>query len=358
MNFKNNYWKNCWSGLIKNNVVFFKKIKKNTSRYHYQNLDDMICSSWDIEQNKLKLILGHFLPFTHLKTTKIKILKNEKICWRYHHFIHVHQKSQSYDVQFLRYGVSQTNFFVILGHFLPFYHPSPLPPNLMILNIKILKKMKKMPRDIVLLYIHVYHKWRSYDIWFLKYKVWQTEIFDNLGHFLPFQPLKNLENQNFNTEKNTWRYYHFTNMNDSHMMYGSSDMECNRHNFLSLWTDFTLLPPSNLKNQNFEKMKKVTGDIIISHRCNINDNHMMYSSWDTKCNRQNFLSFWRAFCSFTPYQPEKSKFWKNEKKNPGAIIILHSCTINQSYDVWFLRYEVWWTEFLLFWTVFFSFLGC
>ena len=41
-----------------------KKIKKNTCRYHYQDLDDMIYSSWDIEQNILKLVtLGHFFPF-------------------------------------------------------------------------------------------------------------------------------------------------------------------------------------------------------------------------------------------------------------------------------------------------------
>ena len=60
-----------------------------------------------------------FLPFIPLKTAKIKILKNEKIYWRYHHFTHVHQKSQSYDVRFLRYGVRQTKYFVILDHFLP-----------------------------------------------------------------------------------------------------------------------------------------------------------------------------------------------------------------------------------------------
>ena len=47
----------------------------------------------------------------------------------------------------------------------------PFTSSLMIPNIKILKKMKKLPRDIILLYIHVYHQWRSYDVWFLKYKV-------------------------------------------------------------------------------------------------------------------------------------------------------------------------------------------
>ena len=98
----------------------------------------MISSSWDIKQNKLKLvILGHFLPFVPLKTLKIKILRNEKICWRYNHFTHMHQKLWSHDVWFLKYRVRQTKFFVILGHFLPFHHP-----HLMILIIKIKKKKK------------------------------------------------------------------------------------------------------------------------------------------------------------------------------------------------------------------------
>ena len=37
-----------------------------------------------------------------------------------------------------------------------------------------------------------------------------------------------------------------------------------------------LLPTNNLKNENFEKMKKLLGDIIILHKCTTNDNHMMY----------------------------------------------------------------------------------
>ena len=39
-----------------------------------------------------------------------------------------------------------------------------------------------------------------------------------------------------------------------------------------------LLPPKNLKIQNFEKMKIAPRDIIILHLCIINDNHMMYGS--------------------------------------------------------------------------------
>ena len=37
-------------------------------------------------------------------------------------------------------------------------------------------------------------------------------------------------------------------------------------------------PPNNLKNQNFEKMKEPSRDIIIFHMCTINDSHMMYGS--------------------------------------------------------------------------------
>ena len=36
--------------------------------------------------------------------------------------------------------------------------------------------------------------------------------------------------------------------------------------------------PKNLKNQNFEKMKKSFGDIIILNMCTIYDNHMMNGS--------------------------------------------------------------------------------
>ena len=112
------YW---WTWKTNN----FKKLKKNTCQYHYQNLDDMIYSSWDIEQNKLKLvILGYFFRFILLKTPKIKILKKEKICWRYHHFTLCAPKITimmygSWDMEWDR----QKIFFVILGHFFALLPP-------------------------------------------------------------------------------------------------------------------------------------------------------------------------------------------------------------------------------------------
>ena len=85
-------------------------------------------------------------------------------------------------------------------------------------SVKILKKMQKMPGDIILLYIHVHHKWRSSDMWFLKYKKQHTEILNILGQFWPFLSLDNLENQNFNIEKKSWRY-HFTYLHHKWQLY-------------------------------------------------------------------------------------------------------------------------------------------
>ena len=41
---------------------------------------------------------------------------------------------------------------------------------------------------------------------------------------------------------------------------------------------FALSPPNSLANQNFEKMKKASGDVIILHMCTQNHEHMMYAS--------------------------------------------------------------------------------
>ena len=64
----------------------------------------------------------------------------------------------------------------------------------------------------------------QYDAWFLRYRARQVEFFVILDYSLHFYPLNNPE------------------------------------------------------KQNFEKMKKIPGDIIILHMCTINQNHMMYGS--------------------------------------------------------------------------------
>ena len=46
-------------------------------------------------------------------------------------------------------------------------------------------------------------------------------------------------------------------------------------------------PTNNPKNQNFEKMKKTTGDIMILHKCIKNHDHKLYYSWDMAHDRCN-----------------------------------------------------------------------
>ena len=48
--------------------------------------------------------------------------------------------------------------------------------------------------------------------------------------------------------------------------------------------------PNNPKNQNFEKMNKITRNIIVLH------DHIMYGS----CDMELLRSFWAIFFSFTP----------------------------------------------------------
>ena len=57
--------------------------------------------------------------------------------------LHMCTKNHNHDVCFLRCGIQQTYFFLILGHFLPFD-----PPN----NLKnqSFEKMEKMPEDIII----------------------------------------------------------------------------------------------------------------------------------------------------------------------------------------------------------------
>ena len=65
---------------------------------------------------------------------------------------------------------------------------------------------------------------------------------------------------------------------------------------------FAHLPTKNPKNQNFEKMKKASADIIISHKCTKNHDHMLYCFWDmvgggckcghvlTSCDNKNIIT--------------------------------------------------------------------
>ena len=145
-----------------------------------------------------------------------------------------------------------------------------------------------------------------YDSWYIK--VQQREFFVILGHFLLFHPPpppKDKENQNFGKLKKKPRdiiILHMCTINDNHLKYGSWDMEHNRQNFfliLDLFCLFTI-------NQNFEKLKKTVGDIIILHKSTKNHDNMLHYSWDTAhVDVIFYIPFGAIFCPFTPITTQK-----------------------------------------------------
>ena len=128
---------------------------------------------WQTEIGNCGSFLAFTLPLLYQK--KSEFWKNEKKnCWRYHHFTQAYQKPQSYEVQFLRYGARQTEFFVIFGHFLPF---TPLTTR----KIKILKQWKKH-LEMSSLYTCVP---KITIIWCMLPEIWNTTdlIFCHFGPF-------------------------------------------------------------------------------------------------------------------------------------------------------------------------------
>ena len=78
---------------------------------------------------------------------------------------------------------------------------------------------------------------------------------------------------------------------------------------------FALLPPFAPRKLKFSKIEKTLQDIIILPMFVINDSHIIYGFSDMECNRQMFLSFWIVFCPFTTLTTQKMKILKNWKKN-------------------------------------------
>ena len=150
-----------------------------------------------------------------------------KIAQRYHHFTHVYQKSRLWCMLPEIWSATDVilSFWAIFCPFTPLMTP------------KIKKNIKNSWRYYP--FTHVYHKWRSFDVWFLRHKAQKTEI------FLPF-----------------WDIFY----------------------------PLTLLTTRKIKL--LENWKKMPGDIIL-HLSATNDDHM-YGSW---AQHTIFCNFGAIFCN-------------------------------------------------------------
>ena len=68
------------------------------------------------------------------------------------------------------------------------------------------------------------------------------------------------------------------------------------------------------ENQSLGKMNNKPEDNIILQMCTINDSHMMYGSWDIKCNRQFFVVLDHFLHFYLPNNPKNQNFEKLKKK--------------------------------------------
>ena len=85
------------------------------------------------------------------------------------------------------------------------------------------------------------------------------------------------------------------------------------------------------ENQNFEKVKKTSEDIIILQMCAINDSHMMYGSLDMEHDGDNFIVILDCFLPFyLPLTAQKIKILK-KLKNHMEILSFYTCIINDNH---------------------------
>ena len=104
----------------------------------------------------------------------------------------------------------------------------------------------------------------------------------------------------------------------------------NATGFLSLWTIFVILDPTNNTKTLQKKFKKKTSrDIIISYKFPKNHDHMLSCSWDMPCDRCN-CKFSFSFSPFNPLPPLTAQ------KN---ILRTHVYQKLWSDDVRFLKYD-------------------
>ena len=154
-----------------------------------------------------------------------------------------------------------------------------------------------------------------------------------VGHTLEFPfaihwwTSKNPKNQTFEKMKKISRdiILHMCTKKHNHMKYSSQDTEWDR-----IFYDFgpfpALLPPTPTRKQHrkpkFWKNEKTSGDVIILNLCN-KKHHMMYAYWDMECDRHN-CHFRPFFALLTHYWPRKLKSWKKCNKNLD-ILSFYTC---------------------------------
>ena len=96
---------------------------------------------------------------------------------------------------------------------------------------------------------------------------------------------------------------------------------------LDYFCPFTPLTTPQIKI--LKKMKKTSGDIIISQKCTKKHDQMLHCSLDTTRDGCSFyFSFWDIFSPFNPLMTPKNQNLKREWKKHMEISLFYTCTKN------------------------------
>ena len=184
------------------------------------------------------------------KNLKNQNFENWKHCWRYHHFTRLPKITIIWrTVPEIR---SETGR--IFCHFGSFFA---------LLNCLMIPKIQ----NDNLLYIHEYHKWRSCYSWNIRCD--RQKILSFWAIFRPFSPLTTWKNKILKLKKkNTWRYYHFIHL---HHKWISYDVWFLRYgvwqNFLSFWIVFCPFTPLWTQKIKILKKWKKHLKILLFYKC-------------------------------------------------------------------------------------------
>ena len=129
------------------------------------------------------------------------------------------------------------------------------------------------------------------------------------------------------------------------VIYSSWDIEYDRLKLAIMghFSPFTL-PPKKPKNQNFEKMIKIAGDIIILYKCTKNHNHIWGTVHEIWSETDRIFCHFGTFFAFIPHPltTRKIKFSKQWKKHL-EMSSLYTCVPQKSQlydDICFLRHGI------------------
>ena len=115
--------------------------------------------------------------------------------------------------------------------------------------------------------------------------------------------------------------------------------ECNCFQFGKI---FHFYPSNSPKNENFKKMKKTPGNIIILHNCTKNNDYKLHCSWDMVHDWCNcYFSFWAIFCLFTTITAQKIKISKKKKKKKNHLELPFYTCVPKIIIRWCMVPEIW-----------------